>query len=134
MEQFLSLSYYFNTQPDPNFHFTKIIFGLALALIFIGFATEFYRKRKMQDKVARKILRPYPSKLIWYGLIALFLLAVREAGIAYLSMRIWWFVLAAFMLYSGLRLLITYQSQYEKRVKKLKIVGKDDKYLPKKKK
>lgn len=134
MDQFFTLNYYFATQPNPDFQFTKITLGISIALIFLGFITEFYRKKKMTDKVARKILRPYPSKLIWYGMIAVFLLAVREAGIQYFSMRIWWFVLLAFMLFTGIRLLVTYKSKYNARIKKLKAIGKEDKYIPKKKK
>ncbi len=134
MDNLLTFFYYFNPQPGSNFQMTKITLALALGLILLGFITEFYRKKKMTDKIARKILRPYPSKLMWYGLIAIFLLAVREAGIQYLSMRIWWFVLFAFMLFSGIKLLVTYKGQYAKRAKKLKLIKKDDKYLPRKKK
>ena len=134
MNQFFTLSYYFTPRPVSDFHFTKITLGICLALLILGIVFEVYRRRGMKDKVSRKILRPYPQKLIRYGLTALFLLAFREAGLPYLSMRIWWFVLAGFMIYSALKLIFTYKKQYRIRVVKLKVTGKEDKYLPKKKK
>lgn len=134
MNQFLTLSYYFTPNPSSNFQFTKITLGICLALLILGIVFEVYRQRGMTDKIARKILRPYPSKLIRYGIIALFLLAFREAGLPYLSMRIWWFVLGGFMIYSALKLAFSYKKHYQMRSKKLKETGKEDKYLPKKKK
>ena len=135
MNQFLTLSYYFTPKPVSDFQFTKFTLGICLALLILGIVFEVYRKRGMTDKVARKILKPYPQKLIRYGVVALFLLAFREAGIPYLSMRVWWFVLAAFMIYSALKLAFTYKKQYRIRTETQKtIVKKDDKYLPKKKK
>lgn len=105
-----------------------------MALLILGIVLEVYRRRGMKDKVSRKLLRAYPQKLIRYGVVALFLLAFREAGLPYLSMRIWWFVLAGFMIYSTLKLIFTYKKQYRIRTEKLKVTGKEDKYLPKKKK
>lgn len=134
MDKLATLSYYFQTQPDANFQFTTITLIIGIALIIFGIIWELYRKKIMTDKVARKILRPYPGKLIRYGFIVLLLLAVREAGIAYLSMRIWWFVLLAFVLFSFLRLLFTYKKESKLRHQKLKKAGKEDKYIPKKKK
>lgn len=135
MEFFNKVVHYFlNTRPNPDFYYVNIVLIIGLALIFLGIVWELYRKHKMSDKIARKILRPYPGKLIRYGFLVLFLLAVRMAGLSYLSMRLWWLVLGAFMLYSLLKLILTYGKEYRKRQEKVKVSGKEDKYLPKKKK
>ncbi len=132
MSNLLTLHYYFQFRPDPDFNFSKITLGVALGLIIIGVVWEFYR-RKMKDKIARKILRQYPAKLMRYGIIAGFLLVFREYGLPYLSMRIWWVVLLAFMAFNGIKLLLTYKKQYKERSERIKKSPKIDKYLPKKK-
>lgn len=134
MDKLLTLSYYFNTRPDPNFQFTK--FTLALALIFLvgGVAFEYWRKKKLTDKIARKLLRPYSGKLIRWGALVLFLLACREYGIPYFSMRLWWLILFAWIAYQLIRLAVTYKKEYAARLKMTKKTAKVDKYLPKRKK
>ncbi len=134
MNRFLSLKYYFAPLPDPNFQFTKATLALGLILLIIGFASAYYRKKKLKDPIAKKILRPYPNKLKVYGLIILFLLACREEGIPYLSMRLWWFVTLAFFIYTFGKLAFSYKKKYQQKQGHQKIKTKVDKYLPKKKK
>jgi preprotein translocase subunit SecG len=134
MERFLTLKYYFSPLPDPNFQFTKLTLAIGILMILGGLVAGYLRKKKLKDPIAKKILKPYPGKLLIYGLLLLFLLGVREQGIPYLSMRIWWFVLLGFFLYTFIRLPLTYRKNYGKRSQKMNQNAKKKKYLPKKKK
>ncbi len=134
MDRFLSLKYYFIPLPDPNFQFTKITLGIGILLILIGFVALKYRKTKLKDKIARKILKPYPGILIRYGFYVLLLLLFRERGIPYLSMRVWWFVILALFIYYFIKLALTYKAEYEKRFKAIHRNQSRDKYMPKRKK
>jgi len=133
MDKLFTLTYYLNARPDPNFQFSKITLGIVLILILGGIAFEYFRKKKMKDKIARKLLRPYPGKFIRWGAIALFLLVCREYGIPYFSMRLWWLLLFAWMVYQLITLATTYKKNYAVRQKMTKKTQKVDKYLPKKK-
>jgi quinol-cytochrome oxidoreductase complex cytochrome b subunit len=134
MERFLTLHYYFVPVPDPAFQFTKLTLAVGLILLIGGFVFSYYLKNKLQDKITKKLLKKCPGRLKIYGLILLFLLICREQGIPYLSMRIWWFILIAVILYNGITMALNYKEDYEKRAKKLKNNSAKKKYLPKKKK
>ena len=133
MERFLTLKYYFTPLPDPNFQFTKITLGIGLLLILLGFALSYLRKRRFKDPIVKKLLKPYGGKLRIYGFLVLILLVFREQGIPYLSMRIWWFILLGFFLYTFLKLALTYRSNYAERKKRFNKNETKQKYLPKKK-
>ncbi len=133
MERFLTLKYYFIPLPDPNFQFTKITLGIGLLLILLGFALSYFRKKRLKDPITKKILKPYGGKLRLYGFLVLILLIFREQGIPYLSMRIWWFILLGFFLYSFLKLALTYPGNYADRKKRFIKNQSKSKYLPKKK-
>lgn len=133
MERFLYLNYYFSRLPDPNFQFTKLTLAMGLLLVAGGFALGIYRKKYLKDTVAKKILKKYPGRLELYGLLVIFLLGVRELGIPYLSMRVWWLVLALFFLYTFGGLALNYKKEYGKREERVKKNVGTLKYLPKKK-
>jgi hypothetical protein len=133
MDRFLHLRYYFIPLPDPNFQFTKITLAIGLVLVLAGVIAGFYRKKYMKDQVARKLLKKYPYRLTIYGLVILSLLACRELGIPYLSMRLWWFVLLFVFLYQFLWLACNYKKEYRKRQTRISKNAGTQKYLPKKK-
>jgi len=133
MERFLTLRYYLIPIPDPNFQFTKMTLGIGLLLLIIGFASEFYIKKKLKDPISKKILKSYPGKLKLYGFIVLMLLIFREQGIPYLSMRLWWFVLLGFFLYTFGKITLSFKKEYRNRKDKLHKNKNKNKYLPKKK-
>ncbi|MBN2306547.1 hypothetical protein JXD20_01030 [Candidatus Peregrinibacteria bacterium] len=133
MDRFLSLKYYFIPLPDPNFQFTKLTLLIGLLLILCGIAFGIYRKKYLKDPIAKKILKIYPGRLRLYGFLLLLLLIVREQGIPYLSMRIWWFILLAFFLYTFAGLALKYRREYLKRASRAKKNQVRRKYLPKKK-
>ncbi|MBN2087836.1 hypothetical protein JW758_05835 [Candidatus Peregrinibacteria bacterium] len=134
MERFLSLKYYFEAVPDPNFQYTKLSLAIGILLIVSGFALSFYRKRYLKDQIIKKVIRKYPPMLRLYGILVLILLLIRETGIPYLSIRFLWVLLMVFFLYSLLKALITYKREYKRRLAKAKKQGSKSKYLPKKKK
>lgn len=133
MDRFLSLRYYFIPIPDPNFQFTKLTLLTGCLLAFAGVALSVYRKKYLKDPIAKKLLRKYPGRLWIYGFLVLMLLAFREQGIPYLSMRIWWFVLLVFFLYTFLGLAFNYKKQYRMRQDRIKKNAGSLRYLPKKK-
>ena len=133
MDQFLTLQYYFAPLPNPDFQFTKLTLLIGLLLILSGIALSIYRKRYLKDAIAKKIIKIYPSRLKIYGFLVLVLLIFREQGIPYLSMRLWWFVLLAFFLYTFLKFAFSYKKEYSRRKNRVGKNAKKHKYLPKKK-
>jgi len=133
MERFLSLRYYFIPLPDPNFQFTKLTLLIGVLLILMGFALGIYRKKYLKNSIIKKMLKIYPGRLRLYGFLVLLLLIFREQGIPYLSMRLWWFVLLVFFLYTFLKLAFTFKKEYAKRKERERKNIIKRKYLPKKK-
>ena len=133
MDRFLTLRYYFIPLPDSNFQFTKITLAIGLLLLAAGLALSIYRKKYFKDPIGKKILKKYPGHLYTYGFLILMLLAFREQGIPYLSMRLWWFVLLACFLYTFGKLALNYKRDHKKRVTRKNQNTKNHKYLPKKK-
>ena len=133
MDKFLTLKYFFTPRPDPNFQFTKWMLAIGLILIITGIVLSFYRKKYLKDQITKKLIKKYPAHLRIYGILTLILLLVRETGIPYLSMRIWWFVLGGFFIYSLLKFLLTFKKEYQKRLVKAQKQGIVKKYLPRKK-
>ncbi len=130
MERFLTFSYYFTSRPDPNFGYTKLVVGGIALLFAASLALRVYRKRVCQDEVKRKVLRRYPGMLQNYATILLALLLFRETGMPWLSMRFWWFLLAAFFLFHGLQFAFGFKKQLRERRAALR---EHDPYLPRKK-
>ncbi len=133
MERFLTLQYYLTPLPNPNFQYTKLTLLIGALLILCGFALGIYRKKYLKDAIAKKIIKIYPGRLRLYGFLVLLLLLFREQGIPFLSMRLWWFVVLAFFLYTFLSLAFGYRKAYRKRKKRMKSNAVKHKYLPKKK-
>ncbi len=133
MERFLNLRYYFIPIPDPNFQFTKLTLLIGVLLILMGFALGIYKKRYLKNSIIKKILKIYPGKLRLYGFLVLLLLVFREQGIPYLSMRLWWFVLLAFFLYTFLKLAFSFKKEYARRKEREEKNISKRKYFPKKK-
>lgn len=134
MERLLSLSYFFTPRPSPDFPYTKLTLAVFALLFLGGIAIGIYRKKFLKDEIWKKILRRYPGILVNYAVTLLILLVIRETGMPYLSMRIWWALWFVALLYSIARFLLTCKKQYETRAEKLKINRSKDAYLPRKKK
>ncbi len=133
MDKFLHLAYYFTPIPDSDFRYTKLTLAIGLIFLIAGLALGFYRKRYVEDQIHRKLMRKYPGLLKTYGTLILILLLVRETGIPYLSMRMWWAILGLFLLYSLFKFLFTYRGEYKKRYEQAVKMHTLHKYLPKKK-
>ena len=134
MNRLLTLEFYFTPLPDPNFQYTKITIIIALVLILAGFALSYYRKKKIKKVLLKKMLRRYPGQLKTFALLILILLLVRESGIPYLSMRIWWFALLLSFLYLFIKFLISFKKKYRKRLNQASKREIAKKYIPKRKK
>ena len=133
MERLLTFQYYFTPRPDPDFQFTKITLIL-IALFFVaGIAVKIYRKKYAKDQIVKKMIKRYPGRLFMFGTTLLFLLLVREAGIPFVSMRIWWFVLTIYIIYWAVKIMINFKKEYIRRMKQAGRHAIRAKYLPKKK-
>ncbi len=134
MERLLTLKYYFSTQPDPNFQFTKVTVVLIVLFFVLCVAIKIYRNKYAKDPIIKKIIKRYPGKLFMFGSILLFLLLVREAGVPVVSMRIWWFLLLIYVIYWAVKILLNFKKEYRRRSKQMNSHAVQSKYLPKKKK
>jgi len=133
MNKFLTLQYYFTLRPDPNFQLTKLVVVLIILLFISSIALQIYRKKYVKDKIVKKILKRYPSRLNAFGVVLLLLLLSREAGIPFLSMRIWWFLLLLLMIYWLSKTIFNFKKEYSKRLFRQKQNQFKNKYIPKKK-
>jgi len=133
MQKFLSLSYYFNPYPDPAYQWTKLTFLVGVLLIAGGLSVAYYRRKMKGNEVLKKMLRPYPGLLQTYGVLVLFLLVTREAGIPYLSMRMWWFILLVFFIYSLVRFAVRFPANYRRNRENRDQTQAKNQYLPKRK-
>ena len=134
MSQFLTLSYYFSTRPDTDFHFTKLILAIVVLFYIVSIAIWIYRKKYAKDMILRKMLKKYPGNLFTIGSILLFLLLARETGIPIISMRIWLFALFIFVIIMAIKKAVTFKRDYRARSQKMEHNDISTKYLPTKKK
>lgn len=134
MDRFLTLHYYFTPTPEINFQYTKVTLFVGIILILAGLALSIYRKKYLKDQVAKKMLRKKPGELYIYGIIILSLLAIREASIPFLSMRLFWFIALGFFLNSAIRFGLGFKKEHSKRINRAKKQNIHNKYIPKKKK
>ncbi len=134
MEKLLTFQYYFATRPNPDFQYTKLTL-LVIGLLFVlSIVLIMYRKKFTKDKVSKKILKRYPMRFFTFGVILMFLLLAREAGIPYISMRLWWLLLFIYIIYWSIKVCLGFSREHKKRSNKTESSRKKVKYLPKKKK
>lgn len=134
MDKLLSLSYYLEARPNPDFQFTKLTFVLIALLLVLSFGLNFYRKKYVKEAVLKKLLRKYPSRFMYFALALLILLGFREAGLPYLSMRIWWVALFLYIIYWSVKVGVKFNKEYTERLSKASKKATINKYLPRKKK
>jgi hypothetical protein len=134
MDKFLTLNYYLNTRPDPDFQYTKFAVLLIALLFLLSIALKIYRKKYVKEAVLKKMMKRYPGRFFTFGSILLILLLAREAGIPFLSMRIWWFALFIYIIYWALKVCLTFRKEYRYRTRQTQTRHSKNKYLPKRKK
>ncbi len=119
---------------ETGFRFTKFTLFLIIVLFAASFALDYYRRKKIHDKVTKKILKKYPAKLRNYGIALLVLFYFIEVRLPYLSWRLWLLLLFIAFVISMIRAVRGFKPEYKARTRKLAHNAKTDKYLPKKKK
>lgn len=133
MGQFFTLNYWFNPTPGPNFKYWILMLVFAGALVLAASLIKAYRQ-KTDDKILKKMMKKYPSRLLWFGITAALLTVVRLENIVLFSMRFWWIVYFALLIYTIVSNIKTFYREYPRKVKQsLSHQGKN-KYLPGKKK
>jgi Na+/H+ antiporter NhaD/arsenite permease-like protein len=83
----------FEARPRTNFDVNaKIWYGLLVLglLLFLGYFVLKAIRRKTKNKTLKKIVREFPTGLLWFGLIAMFLVWMRYESVPWLSMRFLW--------------------------------------------
>lgn len=134
MNPFLTLHYYFNPYPGSGFQFSKIILAGCLVVFLLGIFILFYRKKKAQPR-HKKWIQTYGKRIINMAIVALGLLFVREVGIPYFSMRLWWGIWAIMLLIFSFMALKQFRKANRLTLEiKPKAQDPRAKYLPKKKK
>lgn len=134
MERLLTLQYYFTPRPDSNFQYTKLTLLLIALLLIFSLAIKVYRKKHVKEAILKKMLKKYPNRFFSFALILLFLLVVREAGIPFLSMRLWWFLLFGYIIYWCIKVALNFKKEYHKRLTQTHHNKNYKKWIPKKKK
>ncbi len=134
MDKLLTLKYYLNTHPNPDFQYTQLTLVLIGLLLILGIALKVYRTKFTKDPIVKKIIKRYPGKFFTFATILLFLLFVREAGVPFISMRIWWIILFIYIIYWTIKVSICFGKDYKKRSNQAKYKKIKNKYLPRKKK
>lgn len=133
MKQFLTLSYYFNTAPGANFRYWLVMFIFAGVLIVIASLIKTY-SQKTEDKILKKMIKTYPAKFFWFGIVAILLTVARLENITFFSMRFFWIVYFGLLIYIIVTNIKTFYREYPRKVKQsLSHKGKN-KYLPTQKK
>ena len=120
MERLLTLQYYFTPRPDPNFQFTKLTLLVVAIFFLLSFVLKIYRRKYAKDPIVKKMIKQYPGRLLAFGTVLLLLLILREAGIPYLSMRMWWIVWLLILIYWVVKLLINFKKEYRHRINRTK--------------
>lgn len=70
----------------------EVIIGLVVfgVLLIFGSLLCKYIRRKTKNKVAKKMLREFPTGMMMFGIVALVLVWMRLETVLFLSMRLWW--------------------------------------------
>lgn len=129
MEKLLTLRYYFNPNPGPEFKYWIVMLVFAGILVVIASLIKAYRK-KTGDKILRKMLKSYPTKLIWFGAVAVLLTLVRLENISLFSMRFLWIVYFAILIYVIVGNVKTFYREYPRKVRQSLSHQVKSKYLP----
>lgn len=129
MEQFLTFKYYFDPNPGAQFKYWLVMLIFAAVLFVVGVLVKAYRN-KTEDKILRKMLRSYPTKLFWFAVVAVLLTAVRVEGISLFSMRFLWIVYFAILIYVVAGNIQKFYKEYPRKVKQSLSHQSQNQYLP----
>ncbi len=104
------LHYLFAPVPGPHFKFLIPTLVLAGILIAAGVTfSEIYRRKKLEDFAFKRLFKKVSGRLVAFGILFIFLVAVRFENIPYFAMRIWIYlglIILAYAFYHYLRIYI----------------------------
>lgn len=133
MDKFISLNYYFSPNPGPSFKYGMVLMVFAALLIVAGYVIKIYRQ-KTNDKILRKIIKPYSAKLIWFGVVAALMVLLRWEAVTLLSMRFFWIIYFGLLIYSLVNNIKKFYRDYPRKLKQSLSHQTENKYIPTKKK
>ncbi len=94
------LKYFFSPAPGHAFQFYNILLTISILLIIAGIVfSTIYKKRKKTDFAFKRLFKKVPTILVIFGILILFLIAVRYENIPYFSMRIFLYITLLVFLY-----------------------------------
>ena len=133
MEQFLTLRYYFNPNPGPSFKYWIVMLVFAGILFVSATMIKAYRS-KTEDKILKKMLKTYPTKLVWFAVVAVLLTMARLENISLFSMRFLWIVYFAILFYVLVNNIKKFYKEYPRKIKQSLSHQVQSQYLPGRKK
>jgi uncharacterized membrane protein len=126
----------FQVTPSTYFPYLYWVLGIVLFVFLSSFLVYHLRKRT-ENKVLRKILRPYPKYLRIFSGVGVIFIWARLSGVAFLGMRFLWILWGVLLVYVIINFYFVYQKKkidFNKNINKFKNQDLSNKYLPKKKK
>lgn len=109
-----ALDYLFTFSPDRLFPLQWIPWTLiGISLLLSGFL--FYRSRTCKDAVLRKLIQEYPGKFVTISILLAINVLTRLYRIEVLSMRVFTFILIAWMLFAFYGLYHDWRVTYPQR-------------------
>lgn len=134
MSNLLSLQFYFTSRPSADFKYTTLTVIIIALLFAAGFGISYYRKKRLKDAIAKKLIKKVPGRLFTFGSILLLLLLVREVAVPILAMRIWWFILGIVFIWWLVKVFTNYKKEYNRRLHQKQRHTKSTRFIPKQKK
>ena len=111
---------------DPK---VKALIAVGVALIVLSFIIRLWRARTKNPQV-KTLTKSWAAMLLWFGIVALFLVVCRAEEIQFLAMRALWVVwLLLLMLYSSFQLL-AFRRKYYAVLGRATVHDEREKYLP----
>lgn len=132
------LFYFFGKTPSTEFSY-YIPLSIICGLLIIGSIvfSLIYKKKKKTDFAFKRLFRNISKRMIIIAILFIVLMLIRYQNIAYLSMRIWMYVVGLVFLYFIYSFVKTYIKDYKIEKENASAhhhvaTKKDSKYLPNK--
>lgn len=135
METFNSIvGYIFSPFPGRSFGYYILVIVIVIALFLLDLFIRIYIRKNKDDKIFRKLFRGFPSKIELLALSLAGYLIARYFNVAFLSMRMFLYLLLALVVFLIYLLASTYLKDYPEAKKRREDQISKNKYLPRKKK
>lgn len=132
------LNYLLSINPGQAFsYYTELIILAALLIIGSIIFSQIYKKKKKTNFAFKRLFKKTSNRFFLLGFLYVILILLRYENIPYFSMRIWLYLstlLLIFVLYKTIKTYIIDYPKEKENSQAKKVVRKETKYLPDKKK